>query len=119
MQPEPASDVGIRLPLEGKIGLRNAREILNVLDEALNSFPEIEIDLGGVTEADICAVQLLIGARKSARGAGRKLGLVVPRGGVVEKVLIRAGVLDADGSARGPDHEFWRGRSASATQVAV
>lgn len=119
MDAQEDNEAGLRVPLEGKIGLRDARRTLELLEQAINAFPSVEVDLSAVTEADVCAVQLLISARKSAASVGRRLTLVVPADGAVQSVVVRAGLLGANGRARGAAEEFWCGRSASKAQGAT
>ena len=105
----------ISILLEGKIALRDAPGVLQGLDDAVKRFAHIEIDMSAVVEVDLCALQLLVSARKSASALGRKLTLVVAPNGAVAAGLIRVGLVGRDGRPRNAAEEFW----SSVTRIAV
>ena len=56
------------------------------------------LDLSGVTECDLTAVQILEGARRSADRDGKRFGLAAPASGSLLDVLLRAGLLSSSGA---------------------
>lgn len=98
-----------KVPLEGKLGLRDAKSIAAALGEAIAASDFIEVDLGGVTGIDISIAQLLVAGRKSAIARGKTLCLMNGHGGAVGAFLINSGLVGPDGAARTSEEQFWIG----------
>jgi anti-anti-sigma regulatory factor len=95
-EPRSAAD---RIELTGAITIREIeavrRDLLTQLESSgLDAKAPFEIDMSGVTEADISLVQLILAAEKSA---GARLRLLQPYPEAVQQVLARSG-LDAAGA---------------------
>src|SRR3954469_11799884 len=89
-EPRSAAD---RLELTGAITIREVEAVRRDLLTKLESKAPLEIDLSGVTEADISLIQLMLAAEKS--GAPIRLAPSYPE--AVQQVLARSG-LDAAGA---------------------
>ena len=59
--------------LSGEVNIRCAAELKEILVEALSLDRELRVDLTGVTEVDITALQLLWVAEREAKSAGAAL----------------------------------------------
>ncbi len=69
------------------------------------------LDCTAVTDADVCFLQLVLAASRSASRAGRKFSLRLPPRGTLRDTLVRGGFIDADGAtAEQPDQ--WCGRAS-------
>ncbi len=64
------------IKLLGSYGLERAQELAKQLKAALAPHAMLELDLSGLTELDLSAVQLLYAAKKSAKAGGGDLLLV-------------------------------------------
>jgi len=91
----------IVIPFSGAVTIRQADDIAGRLKLALATADRIEIDCGGVTEADTAFIQLIIATRKSALKAGKALVLSAPAKGDLLKTLAAIGI-QPDGS-----QDFW------------
>jgi anti-anti-sigma regulatory factor len=89
-EPRSAAD---RLELTGAITIREIEAVRCDLLIRLESKTPFEVDLSGVTEADISLIQLMLAAAKS--GAPIRLAPSYPE--AVQQVLARSG-LDAAGA---------------------
>jgi hypothetical protein len=75
----------------------------------------VAIDCAAATEADVCLVQLLLAARRSAAQDGRRLVLTRPVGEVLHATLRRGGFLPDDPGHHplpdpsGSEAAFWHG----------
>lgn len=58
------------LRLEGAIDISLAAELKQLLMTAVAQGGEVRVDLGGATDLDVTAVQLLMAAERKAKGAG-------------------------------------------------
>jgi len=96
-----------RLALDGVRTLRTADDTCARLLEMSGRHAVLEIDCGGVEEADLSFVQLLLAARDSARQSGRELRLSRPVSGVLHDVLQRGGFLNAAQERASGDQAFW------------
>ena len=90
-EPRSAAD---RIELTGAITIREIEAVRRDLLAKLAAKAPLEIDMSGVTEADISLVQLILSAEKSA---GATLRLLRPYPEAVQQVLARSG-LDAAGA---------------------
>ena len=66
----------VRLNLAGELTIYRAAKLKAKLLDAILQGAEIEVNLSRVTEIDTAAVQLLILAKREARGAGKDLRLL-------------------------------------------
>jgi anti-anti-sigma regulatory factor len=94
-EPRSAAD---RIELTGAITIREIeavrRDLLAQLESnKRESKTPLEVDLSGVTEADISLIQLMLAAEKS----GAPIRLVQPTPEAVQQVLARSGI-DAAGA---------------------
>ena len=89
-EPRSAAD---RIELIGAITIREIEAIRSGLLAKLQAKTPLEIDLSGVTEADISLIQLMLAAEKS----GAPIRLAQPTPEAVQQVLARSG-LNAAGA---------------------
>jgi anti-anti-sigma regulatory factor len=89
---EPCSAAD-RIQLSGAITIREIEAVRRDLLAKLAAKNPLEVDLSGVTEADISLIQLMLAAEKS--GAPIRLAPSYPE--VVQQVLARSGI-DAVGA---------------------
>ena len=89
-EPRSAAD---RIELTGAITIREIEAVRRELLAKLEAKAPFEVDVGGVTEADISLIQLMLAAEKS--GASIRLAPSFPE--AVQQVLARSG-LDAAGA---------------------
>ncbi len=61
------------LKLSGAVGMGEGEALKEALVELLGSSEAAEVDLAGVTEIDICTLQLFLAAKKSAEKSGTDL----------------------------------------------
>jgi len=90
-EPRSAAD---RIELTGAITIREIEAVRHGLLSKLETKAPLEIDMSGVTEADISLIQLMIAAEKS--GASIRLSRPYPE--AVQQVLARSG-LDTAGAS--------------------
>ena len=64
-----------RLKLGGALTLEFSVELREVLRQAINTVPDLVIELDRGAEADLSCLQLLCSAHRAALSAGRKLAL--------------------------------------------
>ena len=81
------------LELVGEYGIRNVDEIAAALRERAGS--AMRIDARGITSVDVCVLQLLVSASKSAAAAGHTLSIDAGAGGALELAIDRAGLAAA------------------------
>jgi hypothetical protein len=89
-EPRSAAD---RIELTGAITIREIEAVRRDLLAKLEAKAPLEVDLGGVTEADISLIQLMLAAAKS--GVPIRLTRSYPE--AVQQVLARSGI-DAAGA---------------------
>ncbi|MDQ7247178.1 STAS domain-containing protein [Dongia sedimenti] len=89
-EPRSAAD---RIELSGAITIREIEAVRRDLLAKLEAKKPLEVDLSGVTEADISLIQLMLAAEKS--GAPIRLAQSYPE--AVQQVLARSGI-DAAGA---------------------
>ena len=95
-EPRSAAD---RIALTGAITIREIEAIRRDLLDKLESKTPLDIDLSGVTEADISLIQLMLAAEKS----GVSIRLAQPYPEAVQQVLARSGL--AAGASLWTAHE--------------
>lgn len=71
----PNSGAAALLRLDGELTIYRAAELKPLLQQALHSAPQLEIDLGGVTDIDTSGVQLLMATKRLAADTQRSLRL--------------------------------------------
>jgi anti-anti-sigma regulatory factor len=91
----------------GDAGLRNAREIADMLQAAIAEHSNIVVSLTTTTSIDITVIQLLVAARKTALAAGKSLRLRAQPNGVLRQALVKTGFVGADGRPLTPEGSFW------------
>lgn len=89
-EPRSAAD---RIELSGAITIREIEAVRRDLLAKLEAKRPLEVDLSGVTEADVSLIQLMLAAEKS--GAPIRLASSYPE--AVQQVLARSGI-DAVGA---------------------
>ncbi len=96
------------IAFEGEQTIRTIGDAAARLRDALESGAVVEIDCRAVTESDLCFVQLLLAARKSAAARGVELRLAAPAEGALHACLRTGGFL-GDGVDRSASTEarFW------------
>jgi anti-anti-sigma regulatory factor len=109
---EESQDIALCISLDGKLGLRDATQVHQVISDAMDAFNAVEIDLRDLTEVDISIVQLVAAARRRAELRGHSLSLLTKSGGAFEATLVKAGFLGADGVCRSAGERFWAGLAA-------
>jgi anti-anti-sigma regulatory factor len=62
--------------LHGSLTLRDAKQVCGLLQEAINSSRQVEVDVSEVSSVDVSIIQLIASARKSVEQRGRKLLLM-------------------------------------------
>lgn len=87
--------------LSGAQTIREAEGALQTLRDALAAEQSIALDCDGVEEADLAFLQLVLAARKSARHAGKTLGMTAPAAGPLLAALDSAGIRPEG------DYRFW------------
>ena len=108
--PENSRELKRRVALRGNLGLRDVKQVHELLSGAVSASKEIELDVREVSGMDISVVQLIAAARRSAQQRGRALMLVSEPDSVFAATVTRAGLLRAEGAVRTADEEFWAGK---------
>ena len=91
---------GTTLNLSGCLTVWSAPEAKEALSRALGEAERVEIDLAGVKEADVTAIQLLCAAHRSA-AAGSKSLVLRKAGTAVEQLAEAAGITPRTGCRDG------------------
>ncbi|WP_052710441.1 STAS domain-containing protein [Azospirillum thiophilum] len=92
----------------GSMTLSVIEAVRDRLQDALGSTTHVEVDCRGLTDADVCFIQLLLSARVAAARRGIVLRMSQPLGAPLRDVLERGGFVDKSGAIR-PDDDFWIG----------
>lgn len=103
-----------RLVLEGELTVRDAEALHARLLAAINAHAEVVADCSAATLIDVCALQLLLSARRTAQRCGKRFALAGPPEGVLREALVRGGLLTEDAGSGGRDAAFWREGSVAA-----
>ncbi|MDO9710933.1 STAS domain-containing protein [Paracraurococcus lichenis] len=109
MNPENAVAAAVpvaRLVLESELTIRHAETLHARLCEALAAGQGIEIDCRKAPQADLCFVQMLLAARRSAAASGKTCRMVQPLPPSLTQVLLQAGILHDDGSFADPSSSW-------------
>ncbi len=88
-------EAGGRLILEGECTVRDCEAFRDALTEALFRLARIDLDISGLTRADMTFFQLVYAAGLSARGAGKTFRCV---GRMTEAVRASAGTAGIFGN---------------------
>lgn len=98
----------VTVSFDGEQTVRTVGDAARRLRAALAEGGAVEIDCSGIAEADLCFVQLLLAARKTARRSGQALTLARPVQGALQACLRAGGLLHdrLDGSGA-TDSRFW------------
>ena len=107
------SDI-VTVTLSGSLGLKDAARLRAELLAAFESAGAVTLDCSDLAEADVAVVQLLVAAKKTANASGVALTLKAEKAGVLGQLLIKTGLLSADGRALVPDIDFWPGAQGKA-----
>jgi len=91
----------VPVTLAGSQTIREAADTAEILRAAVVQGDDLCIDCGGVDEADITFVQLVMAARKSLEAKGKTLTLAAKAEGAV------LAALDAAGIKPSGSHQFW------------
>jgi anti-anti-sigma regulatory factor len=78
--------------LSGDQTIREAADTLEVLRAAVAKGGDLTLDCGGVTDADLSFIQIVMAASKSLAANGRRLGLTAPAHGPLLAALDAAGI---------------------------
>jgi ABC-type transporter Mla MlaB component len=107
---ESPEELTRRVALQGNLGLRDVRQAYELLSDAVSAHRVVELDVREVSGIDISIIQLIAAARRSAQQRGGALTLVSKPNSVFTSILLKAGLLGADGAGRTIDEEFWAGK---------
>lgn len=99
-----------RIALRGSLGLRDVKQTYDLLSDAVSASRVVELDVREVSGVDISIIQLIAAARRSTQQRGGALTLVSKPDSAFAAILVRAGLLRADGAVRTADEEFWAGK---------
>lgn len=101
------SPIAHRLILDGELTVRGAEALHARLLNAINTRPAVTVDCSAVTLVDVCALQLLMAAHRTARQCGNRFVLAGPPEGVVRDALLRGGFLTDGGAPDRCDAALW------------
>jgi len=98
------------LTIAGSVTVQRAVELKAILVDALAKADRVAIDLSRVTELDLCGLQLLCSAQRTASQARKRLALVGPVPDVFRRAAAEAGVCVRTGcGAEDPGRCPWKG----------
>ena len=107
---ENPEELARRIALQGNLGLRDVKQTYDLLSGAVSASKVVELDVREVSGIDISIIQLIAAARRSIQQRGGALTLVSKPNSVFTAILIKAGLLRADGAVRTADKEVWAGK---------
>lgn len=82
----------IQVRLEGDCGVERSAEIMEQLRDALEEDADrVELDLSGVTRADVSLQQIVCAAHRSLSSRGKKVDLAAPPAEAVTQVQLNGG----------------------------
>ncbi len=73
-----ANETGDLLTIEGAMTVQRAAELKALLADALARSDRLTIGLGGVTEVDLCGLQLLCSVQRTAAQSRKRVALAGP-----------------------------------------
>ena len=91
IEPDPAP-----LVLDGVLTIRTIEPVRASLLEALERSASVQVDCTAAEAVDVCFIQLLLAARRSALKAGKRLLLTAPAAGPLLATLEQGGFLGTD-----------------------
>ncbi len=98
------------LAIAGALTVQRAAELKTVLVDALARSGGVAVDLSGVTEIDLCGLQLLCSARRTAARSGKRFALAGPTPDAVRRAAEAAGACIRSGcGAEDPATCPWKG----------
>jgi len=101
------------LTIEGAMTVQRVVELKAVLVDALAKSARVAIDLSRVTEVDLCGLQLLCSAQRTAFRSRKRLTLAGPTPDVVRRAVDEAGGCVRTGcGAEDPERCPWKGGMA-------
>ena len=97
------------LRLEEQATLQNAKEICDLLHEAVASRTNKVIVHGSdISELDVSVLQLLVAASKAAKADGTDFSVAFPANGVFDQTLQRAGFAVAGEQLSPAESDLWQ-----------
>ncbi len=96
-----------RLEFSGHLSLRDAAELKSRLTTALAGRKSIVIQTDGIDSIDMCCLQVLVAAQKSANAVGTRVLLSASARGPLGHAMIAAGFHAPDGRPLIPEAETW------------
>ncbi len=79
------------LAITGAVTVQRAGELKSLLADALARTDRVAIDLSQVTDVDLCGLQLLCSARRTATQSRKSLALVGPKPDALRRAAEEAG----------------------------
>ncbi len=96
--------------IAGAVTVQRAAELRTVLADALARADRLAIDLSGVTEVDLCGLQLLCSARRTAARSGKRFAIAGATPDAVRQAAEAAGACIRSGcGAADPATCPWKG----------
>ena len=103
--PEPSRTGQINLA--GALTIRELEPVHARLREAIRQHQSVTVDCTDAATVDLCFIQLMLSARKTAEFAGKTLTLARPASGVLLDTLLQAGLVSAAGGQPVAGQAFW------------
>ncbi len=101
---------GDTLAIAGAVTVQRAAELKAALVDALAQSGQVAVDLSGVTEVDLCGLQLLCSARRTAAQSGKRFALAGATPDAVRRAAEAAGACIRSGcGAEDPATCPWKG----------
>ena len=98
------------LRIAGVMTVQRAAELKAIIVDALAKADRVAIDLSRVTEVDLCGLQLLCSAQRTASRTRKRLALAGPTPDVFRRAAAEAGVCVRTGcGAEDPARCPWKG----------
>ena len=87
----PKAGNGVTTLIEGQLVISKAEELKQALEDLLNRYQSIEIELKNITRLDISALQLFVALYHSAKARQKDLHFHVEENDYVTKILKHSG----------------------------
>ncbi len=111
IEPE-AKEAGDVLTITGAMTVQRAGDLKALFTETLARADRVVIGLDGVTEVDLCGLQLLCSVQRTAAQARKRVALAGPVPEVFARAVDEAGVcVRSDCGADDPAKCPWKGRT--------
>lgn len=108
-QMEPQEEGNLALRLSGNLTVENAEQLQTVLRQALARCPRVRIEPSGELAADLCGLQLLCAAHRTARAGGGSL-VLAPGATALQTAAQRAGLRQRPDCGAIPGNQcLWQG----------